>query len=68
VIHEECLQGDALEAAKNIARYLKQAPPGIHLWGGETTVSLPERPGIGGRNQSFAYRLPCVWLIQLSMY
>ncbi len=57
VIHEECLQGDALEAAKNIARYLKQAPPGIHLWGGETTVSLPERPGIGGRNQSFVLQI-----------
>lgn len=60
VIHEEFLQGNTLEVAAKIARYLKQAPPGIHLWGGETTVSLPEHPGIGGRNQSFA--------LQIAMY
>ncbi len=60
VVHEECLQGNTLEAAEKIARYLKQAPPGIHLWGGETTVTLPECPGIGGRNQSFA--------LQIAMY
>jgi len=57
VIHEECLQGDVREAAMKVACYLKQAQPGIHLWGGETTVTLPERPGMGGRNQSFALQI-----------
>jgi hydroxypyruvate reductase len=26
----------------------------VHIWGGETTVALPESPGQGGRNQQFA--------------
>jgi hydroxypyruvate reductase len=29
-------------------------PAGIHLWGGETTLVLPEKPGRGGRNQHLA--------------
>jgi hydroxypyruvate reductase len=26
----------------------------VHIWGGETTVRLPVKPGRGGRNQSLA--------------
>ena len=29
-------------------------PPGVHLWGGETSVELPANPGRGGRNQHLA--------------
>ena len=33
---------------------LRVAPPGIHVWGGESTVRLPAAPGEGGRNQQLA--------------
>ena len=53
-VHEEFLQGDAVEQAEKLFLQLKDAEPGIHIWGGETTVCLPDSPGIGGRNQTFA--------------
>lgn len=54
VVHKELLRGDAASAGERLARELLAAPPGIHLWGGETTVRLPEDPGRGGRNQHLA--------------
>ena len=52
--HHQILQGDAVETAWKLADYLREAPPGVHLWGGETTVKLPPNPGKGGRNQHLA--------------
>ncbi|MCB1735420.1 MAG: DUF4147 domain-containing protein [Gammaproteobacteria bacterium] len=51
------LEGDVLEAASRIAQSLRDAEPGIYVWGGETTVRLPENPGRGGRNQQMALAL-----------
>lgn len=49
------VSGDALEAGARLAKKLLGAEPGtVHVWGGETTVQLPESPGRGGRNQSLA--------------
>ncbi len=48
------VQGDAREAGERLARQLIDGPPGIYLWGGETTVTLPGHPGRGGRNQHLA--------------
>ncbi len=49
------VQGEAVEAGRGLARALLAAPPGVlHVWGGETTVRLPPRPGRGGRCQSLA--------------
>jgi len=53
-IHDEFIEGDASTVAKKLYAMLKNAEPGIHIWGGETTVSLPDNPGIGGRNQTLA--------------
>jgi hydroxypyruvate reductase len=53
-IHDEFIEGDAAEVARHFYEILKNAEPGIHVWGGETTVCLPEKPGIGGRNQTLA--------------
>lgn len=54
-LYEEMLQGDAAEKGRELAVYLaNEAQPGIHVWGGETTVTLPEKPGRGGRNQHLA--------------
>jgi len=48
------LAGPAEQAARDIVQQLRDAAPGISLWGGETTVVLPEQPGRGGRNQQLA--------------
>jgi hydroxypyruvate reductase len=54
-LHEDKLEGDAALTGKELAHKLKDAQePGIHIWGGETTVTLPEHPGRGGRNQHLA--------------
>ena len=45
---------DVKTAAKNIAYELIKGEPGIYIWGGETTIKLPENPGRGGRNQQLA--------------
>jgi glycerate 2-kinase len=57
-LHEEFIDGDAVQQGERLGHWLlNEAPVGVHLWGAETTVVLPERPGIGGRNQSFALAL-----------
>ncbi|MGD8407761.1 MAG: DUF4147 domain-containing protein [Thiohalophilus sp.] len=40
-----------------LAKFLSSAPPGVHVWGGEPTLKLPEQPGRGGRNQHLALSL-----------
>ncbi len=52
--HAEPLCNDAAQAGARLACQLMDGPPGLHLWGGETTVNLPARPGRGGRNQHLA--------------
>jgi hydroxypyruvate reductase len=56
-LHDEFISGDAVKQGKVIGGYLHDAPAGVHVWGGETTVELPEKPGLGGRNQSMALSL-----------
>jgi hydroxypyruvate reductase len=54
-LEPEFLSGEASRAGVLVAEHLLSAQPDvIHIWGGETTVRLPERPGRGGRNQSLA--------------
>lgn len=48
------LDGDAAERGRALARQLLDGPPGLTVWGGETTVRLPPQPGRGGRNQHLA--------------
>ncbi len=50
----DLLSGDAAVAGVQLARELIDGAPGLYLWGGETTVSLPPYPGRGGRNQHLA--------------
>ncbi len=56
-LHDEFINGDAIEQGRVIGEYLRNAAAGVHAWGGETTVELPEHPGLGGRNQSLALSL-----------
>ena len=69
------IEGEAREVARAIcADILKQEikEPTLYLYGGETTVTLPEKHGIGGRNQEFvlscleylrARQFPMPWAI-----
>ncbi len=50
------LRGDAMAVACRLSGELLAAPPGLYIWGGETTVTLPAQPGRGGRNQALALR------------
>ena len=50
----EGLFGDAERTGRHLGRFLRDADAGVWLWGGETTVRLPPRPGRGGRNQHLA--------------
>lgn len=52
--NEETLYGDVFELAIAIGNGLRDAEPGVYIWGGEPTVILPQNPGRGGRNQSLA--------------
>ncbi|MTW21444.1 glycerate kinase type-2 family protein [Allochromatium palmeri] len=52
--HPELIEGDAADQGRALARTLIGSAPGLHVWGGETTVRLPEPPGRGGRNQHLA--------------
>lgn len=54
MLHEEFIDGDAIQVGKSLAQQLRQGPSGLHIWGGETTVQLPPHPGRGGRSQSLA--------------
>lgn len=53
-IYEEFLEGDANDVADKLYTALSEAEPGVHIWGGETTVCLPDKPGVGGRNLTLA--------------
>jgi len=54
-VHAVELDGDAATTGMRLARrLLSDLPPGIHIWGGETRVKLPQHPGRGGRSQHLA--------------
>jgi hydroxypyruvate reductase len=48
------LQGNAENVAKQCVHQLQQSDVDMIIWGGETTVKLPDNAPIGGRNQHFA--------------
>jgi hydroxypyruvate reductase len=52
--HPEFMEGNAEQKAAELCQYLKTAEAGIHIWGGETSLMLPDNPGRGGRNQHLA--------------
>ncbi len=48
------ISGDAIVAGADIAQQVIAGGAGIYLYGGETVMTLPASPGIGGRCQSLA--------------
>jgi len=55
--HDEEMSGNVMRWADTITEYLVEAPSGLHLWGGETTLQLPATSGCGGRNTHLALLL-----------
>jgi hydroxypyruvate reductase len=43
--------GDVMRLAVRFSHELDLSPVEVRVWGGESTVHLPENPGRGGRNQ-----------------
>jgi hydroxypyruvate reductase len=64
----ERLRGDAQHAGQQIAAALCAGAPGVYLWGGETTVCLPDHPGQGGRCQQLALAAAQVLAGQRGIY
>lgn len=57
VNHHELISGDTISAGKSLAKILISEEHNcsiVHIWGGETTMKLPDVPGMGGRNQCLA--------------
>ncbi len=52
--HAGTLEGEVAQVARALVAELLNAPVGLHVWGGETTLQLPPQPGRGGRNQHLA--------------
>jgi glycerate 2-kinase len=47
-------EGEATRLAARFTHELRLSPSQLCVWGGESTVRLPARPGRGGRNQHLA--------------
>ncbi len=54
IVSDNLLQGESGQTGRWLAEQLRYAGPGLHVWGGETTVRLPPSPGRGGRAQALA--------------
>jgi hydroxypyruvate reductase len=53
-LHPDLFCCDAESTGRRLASAVIEGGPLLHVWGGETVVTLPEHPGRGGRNQHLA--------------
>ena len=53
-LRKDRFSGDAAAVAREFVDALRETPADGLVWGGESTVVLPEKPGRGGRNQHLA--------------
>lgn len=53
-LRQDRFSGDAATVAREFVEALRHTPADGLVWGGESTVVLPERSGRGGRNQHLA--------------
>ena len=59
-LHEQDLRGEVSVIARKLVQCLRKKPAMLHVWGGETTVRLPDNPGQGGRCQHLALQVACL--------
>jgi len=50
----EFVNGKAVDTAQKCVNHITNNPQVLYIWGGETTIILPNKPGKGGRNQHLA--------------
>ncbi|WP_299769602.1 DUF4147 domain-containing protein [uncultured Tateyamaria sp.] len=55
--NSETLYADVTDLAPRLGRMLRDAAPGLHIFGGEPVVQLPDNPGQGGRNMALGLAL-----------
>ncbi|MEZ2127849.1 MULTISPECIES: DUF4147 domain-containing protein [unclassified Sinorhizobium] len=55
--NEENMSAPLEEVVQRLLAQTAQGEPGIYIFGGEPTLTLPEAPGIGGRAQAMALHL-----------
>jgi len=53
-LHQNFIDGNVHDVAEYLNKFLNNCESGMHIWGGETSVNLPDNPGRGGRNQQLA--------------
>lgn len=53
-VREDLVEGEAIPVGRELARAVLDGDADVQLWHGETTVTLPDNPGRGGRCQSLA--------------
>jgi glycerate 2-kinase len=53
-LHPDHFHGSVQELAKGLVQTLLKGPPGLYLWGGESSMTLPALHGHGGRSQHLA--------------
>ncbi len=53
-LHEQLVEGEAVPVGRELVRQVLAGGSAAHVWAGETTVTLPENPGRGGRCQNLA--------------
>ena len=55
IVHRQgSMHGDAEAFGRQVVQAVRGGEKGLYLWGGETVVSLPAKPGVGGRCQHLA--------------
>ncbi|GGX50983.1 hydroxypyruvate reductase [Tateyamaria omphalii] len=55
--NSETLYADVTDLAPHLGNVLRDAEPGLHIFGGEPVVQLPNNPGMGGRNMALGLAL-----------
>ncbi|WP_299554813.1 DUF4147 domain-containing protein [uncultured Tateyamaria sp.] len=55
--NRETLYADIADLAPRLGQMLRDAAPGLHIFGGEPVVQLPDNPGQGGRNMALGLAL-----------
>lgn len=53
-LHEQLKEGEAAPTGRALVTELLTGSASVHVWAGETTVTLPDNPGRGGRCQNLA--------------
>ena len=57
ITNSETLYADVADLAPQLGQLLRNAKPGLHIFGGEPVVHLPSSPGQGGRNMALGLAL-----------